>query len=87
MHPKGISNLNLQAAACVLCYRSINLTTECWRANRVSGGVTHLTCLAVYLTAEEYTDRPPSEVADIINDCAEELSEAFCENSAHMMEG
>lgn len=84
MQPNRSMGYVLQVAVCTLCGQTVNLSTECYRENRVACGVVHVLCLAVLMTdADDGPRLSESEMVAAVNEAALELCVEYCENSHH----
>lgn len=73
----------LQVAACEICLRPVDIQIDCYRKNREAGGLVHVLCLAALAAIEESPSRLDYEVASDVNDAADDLYAALCENPDH----
>lgn len=83
MRPNRSMGYALQAAACPVCLKSIDLSTDCYRLSRKAGGVAHVHCLVIGMTDADGVRMSDAEAADAINEHADELCSALCENAGH----
>lgn len=81
------AHFSVQAATCHFCQKPVVIETECWRTNRSAGGYVHVLCLAAFILIDDSPSRLDYEIADEVNERAEELRETLCENPSHVEEG
>ncbi len=75
-------HFGLQVAACGICRKTICMDHECYRVNRVEGGLTHTLCLAAVMMLDDPT-LSDAAIADWATQNAEEICFTWCENPEH----
>lgn len=83
MRPHRSTRYALQVAVCGLCLRSVDGQTDCYRQDRAAGGLSHVGCIAVIMTDGDGPQVSAAEMADVVNDAADELCSKLCENPEH----
>jgi hypothetical protein len=73
----------LQVAACPVCLKTVDLSADCYRRSRKAGGIAHVHCLVIGMTDADGVRMSDAEMAESLNENAEALCSALCENGAH----